>query len=300
MAVDEGLRTRPAQPPGPGVLAVELAGLDSLELASGRGPRRLSRVWAAAWPKLAAVALALIAWQSVVWSHWKPEYVLPGPGPVLRQLGHDLGTSHFWRAVSITLRRAVSGYALALVVGTVLGALVARSRVLRSAVGSLITGVQTMPSIAWFPLAVVLFRLSESAILLVIVIGAAPSIANGLVGGVDQVPPLLLRSGRMLGAKGIGLWRHVVLPAALPSLVGGLKQGWAFAWRSLMAGELLVLIPGRPSLGASLDYARTNSDYAGLLEIMIVICVIGLVVDTVFTTADGRLRRGRGLTGGRI
>ena len=115
-----------------------------------------------------------------------------------------------------------------------------RSRVLRAAVGSLITGLQTMPSIAWFPLAILLFKLTEAAIMFVVVLGAAPSIANGLISGVDHVPPIMLRAGRVLGAKGISAYRHVMLPAALPSFIAGLKQGWAFAWRSLMAGELLV------------------------------------------------------------
>jgi len=274
-------------------LADELAGNDALALGDATGPGHVARAWSTVWPKLAAVGLALVAWQIVVWGHWKPDYVLPGPGPVLRRLGGDLGTSELWRAIGTTMRRALTGYLLAAVVGTALGVGVARSQTLRSAVGSLITGLQTMPSIAWFPLAIVLFRLSEPAILFVIVIGAAPSIANGVVGGVDHVPPLLLRGGRMLGAHGLGLWRHVVLPAALPSLVGGLKQGWAFAWRSLMAGELVV--PGHPSLGAGLDYDRSSSDYVGLLELMIVILVIGLLVDTVFAAADDHLRRGRGL-----
>ena len=115
---------------------------------------------------------------------------------------------------------------------------------LRPGVGSLITGLQTMPSIAWFPLAILFFGLTESAIIFVVILGAAPSIANGVISGIDEVPPPFLRAGHMLGARGIDRYRHIVLPAAMPSYVSGLKQGWAFAWRSLMAGELLVLIAG--------------------------------------------------------
>ena len=139
------------------------------------------------------------------------------------------------------MRRAAVGFALALVIGVLVGGVVASSRIARSAVGSLITGLQTMPSIAWFPLAILLFQLSEGAIMFVVVLGAAPSIANGLIAGVDHVPPILLRAGHGDGRR--RRWpsfRHVVLPASMPSFVGGLKQGWAFAWRSLMAGELLV------------------------------------------------------------
>ncbi|CAN5718747.1 hypothetical protein BH24ACT3_BH24ACT3_10060 [soil metagenome] len=148
------------------------------------------------------------------------------------------------------------GFALAAVIGSVVGALVARVAVLRTAVGSLITGLQTMPSIAWFPAAILLFKLSEQAILFVVVLGAAPAIANGLIAGADQVPPLLTRAGRVLGARGVTLFRTVVLPASLPSFVAGLKQGWAFAWRSLMAGELLVIIAKRPSIGVELQVSR--------------------------------------------
>ena len=176
-----------------------------------------------------------------------------------------------------------------------LGIAVARSRLLRSAVGSLITGLQTMPSIAWFPLAILLFGLTERAIMFVVVLGAAPSIANGLIAGVDHVPPLMVRAGRMIGAKGVNLYRHVVLPAALPTYVAGLKQGWAFAWRSLMAGELLVIVANRPSIGDQLQFAREFSDADGMLALMLVILVIGIVVDTVFGRADMTIRRRRGL-----
>ena len=276
-------------------LAEEIAGLDALEAHLGTHPSRARQIWSTVWPKLAAIALALAAWQAIVWSGWKDDYVLPGPDRVLPNLVDLVGTADFWTAVSITMRRAVAGYALALVIGSVIGLAVARVRLLRTAVGSLITGLQTMPSIAWFPLAILLFGLSEQAIMFVVVLGAAPSIANGLIAGVDHVPPLMLRAGRMIGAKGVGLYRHVVLPAALPTYVAGLKQGWAFAWRSLMAGELLVLIPGQTSVGAQLQFSREFSDAPGLIAMMIVVLVIGIVIDALFGAADARLRRRRGL-----
>ena len=273
----------------------ELAGLDALEEVLGRKPSRVARLWAALWPKLAATAIALFLWQAAVWSNWRPEYVFPGPGTVLTEFWDMLGKSEFWKAVAVTMRRAVTGFAVAVLIGSAIGLAVARVRPLRSAVGSLITGLQTMPSIAWFPLAILFFRLSEEAILFVVVLGAAPSIANGLISGVDHVPPLLLRSGRMLGAKGLRLYRHVVLPASLPAYVAGLKQGWAFAWRSLMAGELLVNLAGKPSLGANLIYARDVSDAPSLMAIMIVILIIGILVDGLFGRADKVIRTRWGL-----
>ena len=276
-------------------LAAEIAGLDALEAHLGTHPSRARRLWSALWPKLAAIVLALAVWQAVVWSGWKDDYVLPGPGKVLPALGDLVGSGKFWRAVGITMRRAVTGYALALVIGSVIGLAVARVRLLRSAVGALITGLQTMPSIAWFPLAILLFGLTERAIMFVVVLGAAPSIANGLIGGVDHVPPLMVRAGRMIGAKGVGLYRHVVLPAALPTYVAGLKQGWAFAWRSLMAGELLVIVANRPSIGDQLQFAREFSRSDQMLALMIVILVIGIVVDTVFGRVDLMIRRRWGL-----
>jgi NitT/TauT family transport system permease protein len=152
-----------------------------------------------------------------------------------------------------------------------------------------------MPSIAWFPLAILLFQLTEQAILFVVILGAAPSIANGVISGVDYVPPLLLRAGRNFGARGLNLYRYVVAPASLPAIVSGLKQGWAFAWRSLLAGELLVIIAQRPALGVRLQFAREQSDSVAVLATMIVIFVIGLLADTIFSTLDRRLRHAWGL-----
>jgi NitT/TauT family transport system permease protein len=175
------------------------------------------------------------------------------------------------------------------------GLAVARVRVLRAAVGSMITALQTMPSIAWFPLAILLFQLTEEAIFFVVVLGAAPAIANGVIAGVDYIPPLLLRAGRNIGARGLGLYRHVIAPAALPATVAGLKQGWAFAWRSLMAGELLVVIATKSSLGAQLNFARELSDAPWLLSTMIVILVLGLLVDAAFGAVDHAIRARWGL-----
>jgi NitT/TauT family transport system permease protein len=269
--------------------------LDALEQAEPTTSRG-ARLWAAAWPKLVALGLVVLFWQIVVWSGWKPDYVLPGPAAVFARLWRDLVHGTLLDATAVTLRRAFSDFAVALVVGVVLGVAVARSRILRSGIGSMVTGLQTMPSIAWFPLAIALFEASERAVLFVVVLGAAPSIANGIVAGVDHTPPVLLRAGRVLGAKGFASVRHVMLPAALPSFVSGLKQGWAFAWRSLMAGEIIAVIAHADSLGVRLDNARQNFDNEGLLATMIVIFVIGVVVDAlVFGKLEGAVRRRYGL-----
>ena len=280
--------------PEPAPFEEELAGLDALEAKAQQEQSRAARVWSATWPKLAAVGIVLLLWQTLVWIHFRP-LVLYGPGPVFKSLWSDVKDGRIPTAIGVTMERAAIGYSIALVVGTVIGIAVARIPVLRRAVGSLITGLQTMPSVAWFPFAIAIFQLGEWAILSVVILGAAPAIANGLISGIDHVPPLLLRAGRVLGARGVKAYRHVILPAAFPSFIGGMKQGWAFAWRSLMAGELIVSL-GRPSLGFFLDSARLNVDYASLEAAMIVILVIGVVVDSlVFGLLEKRIRRRWGL-----
>lgn len=286
-----GTRQRPSEP----AIDKEISGLDALELAAAARRNPFVRLWSAVWPMLTAALISLGLWELVVLSGWKDPWVLPGPADVLPEFWKTVTSGRFWDAVGLTMRRAATGFALSIAVGVVIGAAVSRVRVLRRAFGSLITGLQTMPSIAWFPFAILLFKLSESAILFVVVLGAAPSIANGLISGVDYTPPLLLRAGKVLGLRGPSLYRHLILPASLPSFVAGLKQGWAFAWRSLMAGELLVIIGDTQSVGTLLHFARELSDTPAMISVMIVILIIGILVDQLFALVDRGIRRRWGL-----
>jgi NitT/TauT family transport system permease protein len=267
----------------------------STRQAGSRVAQTAQRLWKQSWPPLGAAALLVGAWQAVVWSGWRPDYVLPGPVAVFGRLGQEFRDPTFYSALLTTGTRAAIGFSLALFIGLVLGLAVSRSATIRAAVGSLISGLQSMPSIAWFPLAILLFGLTEAAITFVVVLGAAPAIANGLITGIDHIQPVLLRYGRVAGARNATLYFRIVLPAALPSFVGGLKQGWAFAWRSLMAGELLVIISSRPALGERLQFAREFADSEGLLAMMLVILLIGIVVDRLFGVADGWIRHRWGL-----
>jgi NitT/TauT family transport system permease protein len=277
-------------------LEQEIEGLDALDAPRVERERRLARLWGAAWPKLAAACAVLAVWQLLAGSGWRPPYVLPGPLRVFAELGGLAQTPRFWSAVATTLGRAALGFALAVAIGTALGVVVSRSRILRRAFGAFITGLQSMPSIAWFPFAILVFKLSEAAILFVVVLGASPSIANGLIHGIDHIPPLWLRAGRVLGARGLASLRHVVLPAALPGYVAGLRQGWAFSWRSLMAGELLVVIDTRPAIGSQLQFARELSDAPALMALMLVVLAIGILIESlVFAAVERRIRRRRGL-----
>ena len=275
-----------------------LRGLDSLELQPGRGqqdPGRLARkAWAALWPKLLAIALVVAVWELITLTGWK-KYVLKGPGPVFSDLWQQMQHGMLWSTIGWTMRSALIGYVVALLIGSVVGLLVARIKPLRAAIGSIITGLQTMPSVAWAPFAIILFGEDNSAVLFVVILGAAPSIANGLITGVDYTPPLLLRAGKTMGLRGIALYRYLILPASLPAYVAGLKQGWAFAWRSLMAAELFIAIVGQISIGQQLSVDQQSLDFAGASTMIIVILVIGIVVDTLFTKADTAIRRRRGL-----
>src|SRR2546422_1523264 len=278
-------------------LAAKLEVVPAAETGAARRRLPLAGIWSSLWPKLAAILLGLTAWQLIVWSGWKPDYVLPGPLPVLQRLTQDLTNPDFDLGIGVTLRRALLGYAIAVAIGSVVGILIARVRLLRKAVGSAILGLQSMPSIAWFPLAILLFGLNETAIFFVVILGAAPAIAGGLLNGVDHVQPLLIRVGRVMGARGLLLYRFVILPAALPSFAGGLKQGWAFAWRSLMAGEIIGIVGHQLSIGQQIQFARDFADTEQLLAIIVVIFVIGVAIDGLFGVFDAAIRRRWGLGG---
>jgi NitT/TauT family transport system permease protein len=271
--------------------AAALAGLDQLELAPPQQAKRHigAKVWGAAWPKLLALVLALAIWQLVYLSGFKSA-ILPGPATTLTDLWHQLHTAQLWSAIGTTLRRALIGFSLALVIGTVVGALVSRIRPLRAGVGSLITALQTLPSIVWVPFAIILFGANTTAILFVIVMTAAPAIANGLIAGADYLPPLLLRAGKTMGLRRVSLYRHVIMPATLPAYVNGLKQGWVFGWHGLIAAEIVVIILGQPSLGVLLSNDQDQADMAGAIAIILVILIIGIAVDVLFNAVNGRIR----------
>src|SRR5580704_1320974 len=275
--------------------AERLTYLESLEAPSDQRGRRLgSRVWGGLWPVGLAILLVLVVWQLVHLSGWK-KAIFPGPGATLSNLWQQLQTGLLWHAIATTAVRAVLGFGLSVLIGAVIGAVVSRIRPLRAAVGSLITGLQTLPSIAWFPFAIILFGISTQAILFVIILGSAPSVANGLIAGVDYTPPLLLKAGKMMGLRRLSLYRYLILPASLPAFVAGLKQGWAFDWRSLVAGELLVTIANQPSLGVLLSNDQDQADMQGATSIIILI--LGIIVDMLFGLGDRAIRRRWGLTG---
>ena len=246
------------------------------------------------WPKVAALAIGALVWQVVVWTHWKPSYLLPGPVPTWRALVHD--NHDLLGATGNTLLTVIEGYVISLVLGTLLAVLITRVEMVRRAVSPLITGFQAMPSVSWVPLAILLFGVHDQAVLFVTVLGSAPALAIGTIGGIDSVSPVLLRAGKVLGARGFKRYLYVVLPGALPGYVTGLKQGWAFAWRSVMAGELIAQIQGRPTLGGLQSTYQDHSLAPDLLAVMVVILAVGLLMDTlVFSRLESTVLTRRGL-----
>jgi NitT/TauT family transport system permease protein len=253
--------------------------------------RRVRSLWAPG----VGLLVVLAVWQAVYLSGWKPSFVLPSPATTLASLWTQARQPLLWQAIETTMGRAVYGFALAVVIGVAAGVAISRSRIVRAAFGPIITGMQTMPAIAWFPFAIIFFGLTTSAILFVIVIGTAPAIAIAVIAGSDNIPPLLRRAAKMMGLKGFALYRHLILPASLPVFVTGLKQGWAFAWRSLMSGELVVIVANTASIGVLLENAQNLSDMPAAIAIMIVILALGIVIDGLFTFLDNEIRRRRGL-----
>jgi NitT/TauT family transport system permease protein len=273
------------------------AGLDALESNERKTLPRWRRWLAATWPPLVAVALLVVVWQLVYNAGVLPAYRLPSPSDVLASLRDQWQAGTLQQATWNSVRRGGLGFLASLAIGTPLGLLVGRVRSVRRAIGPILSGLQSLPSVAWVPAAILWFGLSDATIYFVVLMGAVPSIAHGMVSGLDQVPPLYLRVGRVLGARGLASARHVLLPAALPGYVGGLRQGWAFSWRSLMAAELIARSPDLGlGVGQLLDQSRQLQDFPGVLAGILTILVIGIAIELcLFAPIERRVLRRRGL-----
>jgi NitT/TauT family transport system permease protein len=220
----------------------------------------------------------LILWEVLASSQLWPSYIFPPPSAVVKSLARGFADGSFWIGIRGSLGRLVEGYLLSTVVGLTLGLVMAQQRWVKDTLGLVVMGMQALPSICWLPLALLWFGLSPTAILFVVVMGSVLSIAQATEDGVRNTPPIYLRAARNLGARGWQLYLHVILPSALPSILTGMKLGWSFAWRSLMAGELLYTLPG---LGALLTMGRELNDMSRVVAVMLVIIAIGLLTDRV-------------------
>jgi NitT/TauT family transport system permease protein len=229
------------------------------------------------------ISLWALLYELKIW----PPYSFPSPQGVAESLMGGFKDHSFWIAIGVSMRRMVIGYSISVVLG------VASNKFLEQTMGGLLVSLQSLPSICWLPLAVLWFGLTEKAILFVVVMGSLLSVTIAMETGRQQLPKIYSMAGRNLGASGWKLFRYVLLPASLPYIVSGLKQGWAFAWRSLIQAEMLYLSLG---LGQALMAGRDLNDMNLVIAIMILIVAIGYVIDgVIFRTAERRLQNKWGL-----
>lgn len=222
-----------------------------------------------------------------------PPYIFPTPWGVGEAMWAGFADHSFWIAIGVSMRRMLVGYGLSVVLGMILGLGIASSKFLEQTVGGLLVSLQSLPSICWLPIAVLWFGLTEKAILFVVVMGSLLSVTISMETGRKQLPKIYSMAGRNLGARGFQLFLHVTLPASLPYIVTGLKQGWAFAWRSLISGEMIFVSLG---LGQLLMMGRDLNDMSQVIAVMILIIALGYIVDgLVFKTVEKRLQERWGL-----
>jgi NitT/TauT family transport system permease protein len=224
--------------------------------------------------------VALIAiWQAIAQAKIWPPYLFPTPVGVWESLRTGFSDHSFWIAIGVSMERMAIGYAISAILGIFLGLLLVTSKFLEETLGRLIVSLQSLPSLCWLPLAILWFGLTEKAILFVVVMGSMLSVTISTESGLRNVPRIYSMAGRNLGARGARLFLYVLLPASLPHLLSGLKQGWAFAWRSLIAGEMIFVTLG---LGQLLMMGRDLNDINQVVAVMLLIVAIGFVTDALF------------------
>ncbi len=276
------------------------AGLDALEAHVVARRPAWRRILGGFYPPLIALLVLLGLWQFAYSRHWLPDYKLPSPSSVWVLFAGMVSDGSAFSVIWTSVSRGVIGFAASIVLGSLIGLAIFRFRWLRSSVGPLLTGLQSLPSVSWVPMAVLWFGLTNGAIYTVVLLGAVPSIANGLIAGMDQVPPLLTRVGRVLGLGQIGLMKDVLIPASLPGYLSGLRQGWAFSWRSLMAAELIATSTKLGfGLGQLMNQGRDLGDPPTMYTALILIFIVGIGIELVFfRPVERAILSARGLTPG--
>lgn len=277
-----------------------VAGLDALDTPTELRTPLWQRVLRSVVPPLLTLVTVLTLWQALWASAIWPEFKVPAPLAVAEQFGEIVADGSIWSITWTSVGRALVGFAVAVLIGTPLGLLVAKVSFVRRAIGPLLSGMQSLPSVAWVPAAVLWFGLTDATIYFVVLLGSVPSIANGLVAGIDQVPPILGRVGDVMGAGRLASARLILLPAALPGYLSGCKQGWAFAWRSLMAAEIIATSPQLGiGLGAYLKAGSDVNNIAGVISAIALILLVGVGIELLgFKPLERRVLRTRGLTAG--
>jgi NitT/TauT family transport system ATP-binding protein len=221
--------------------------------------------------------LLLLVWGGLARSGIWPSFLFAGPLDVGQSLLNGFRSGVFFQAILTSVGRLAAGYGISLLLGVILGLLTGLNRYAKETIGSLVLGLQALPSVCWVPLALLWFGISENTLIFVVVMGALFSIVLGVEAGVKNILPVYLKAASNMGAKGLNMALRVVFPAALPSIVAGLKQGWAFAWRSLMAAEIIYVTT---SLGGLLETSSNANNIAQLFAVMVLIVVVGVLIET--------------------
>jgi len=218
-----------------------------------------------------------------------PAYIFPAPLMVWKALIQGFRTHIFINAILISLFRVSIGFGISILFGAVLGILMKRSKIIDETFGRFVMGMQTLPSISWFPLAILWFGLSEMTIIFIAVMGSLFSITMSVYSGLKHIPSIYIQIARNMGSRRLKMLWLVLIPAAAPSLIVGLKQGWSFAWRSLIAGELLFVSLG---LGYLLMMGRELNDISQIIAVLFIIILISIAVDRiVFGIMESRMKK---------
>lgn len=272
------------------------SGLDALETPAAATAKATSqRVLAKVAPPVLAVTAVLALWQLAYLLNWSK--ALPAPAAVWGDLAASWSDGTLLPALGHSVLRCLIGFTASAAIGVPLGLILTRLKALRTVVGPVLSAIQSLPAAALVPVAVIVMGNSEGAVYTVVLLGAVPSIAVGVMAAVDQVPPLLLRAGKSMGAVGLSGAAHVVVPAALPGFVASLRQGWTFGWRALMTAELITATP-LPGIGRMLDAGKQSGELSLVLAAVVLILAIGVLVESVlFAPVERRVLHSRGLTG---
>jgi NitT/TauT family transport system permease protein len=279
------------------VAAVE-AGLDALERRAGIERRwGARRVAARAVGVVVTLAIVLALWQLI--SLFKPDYVFPSPVEAYQQFHEVYSWSTLLSSIWTSVHRAVIGFLISVGIATPLGLFIWSVKPVRTYFSPILSGLQSLPSVAWVPAAVIWFGTTEKALYMVVLLGAIPSIANGLMSGLDNIPTLYRRAAYVLGARGWRNAQYVLMPASLPGYLSGLRQGWAFSWRSLMAAELIAHSKDLgQGLGQTLDNFRNLTSMGGIFATIVAILLVGVVIELcLFAPVERTVLARRGLGG---
>ena len=239
-------------------------------------------------------AVLFFLWYFIVHFGNVPSYILPAPIEVFDSFYTGILKGGYSIAILSSLVRVLIGYVFALVVGLITGILLARYYLLDITFGRSILALQSIPSVAWVPLALLWFGITDKAVIFIIVLEAVLPVALSTKNAMKNIPPNLIRAAQTLGSKGFHLYQNVIIKAMIPELVTGLRLSWAFAWRALIAGELFISGAG---IGQTLELGRSLADMAQVISMITTIGVIGFFTENIFFgTIEKKVRMAWGLT----